>query len=221
MIEINGATGEGGGQVLRTSLALSIVTGRPFRIFNIRAGRKNPGLQPQHLASVKAAREICGGGVKGAERGSKEIVFGPGPVRAGSNTFDVGTAGSTTLVLQTVLYPLLTAAGESEVVITGGTHNVHAPPYDFLVRAFAPLLAEMGPALSVSIEAFGFYPVGGGRIRAAIKPAPWKRFTLEEFTPPTWWVNALVSRLSDQIAGREMKVVQQALDIPPPARRAA
>jgi RNA 3'-terminal phosphate cyclase (ATP) len=215
MIEIDGSSGEGGGQVLRTSLALSIVTGKPFRIFNIRAGRKNPGLQPQHLASVKAAREICGGGVKGAERGSKELVFGPGSVKAGQYTFDVGTAGSTTLVLQTVLYPLMLADAESDVRILGGTHAAHAPPATFFRDTLLPQLQAMNANVQFTLLAMGFYPVGGGEIWSRIHP--WSRpqaFFLEERGEVEVRAQAVVSRLPLSIAQRETGVLQKLLGLP-------
>lgn len=215
MIDIDGSEGEGGGQVLRTSLALSIVTGKPFRIFNIRARRKNPGLQRQHLAAVKAAREICGGGVQGAEPGSKILVFGPGPVRAGDYAFDVGSAGSASLVLQTILPPLLLASGTSRVSIGGGTHNPMAPPFDFLARAFLPVLRLMGADAAVSVDRHGFYPAGGGRLAAQIRPwANPGRLSLTSRPQPVWWTNALLCRLENHIGVREIGVARAALEIP-------
>lgn len=131
MLTIDGSSGEGGGQILRTALALSIVTGRPFRIENIRAGRENPGLLRQHLTAVKAATEVSDAREDGAALRSKELTFA-GPVRAGDFTFSVGTTGSATLVLQTVLPALLTASGRSKLVLEGGTHN---PAGDRRIRA--------------------------------------------------------------------------------------
>src|SRR5688500_5627223 len=127
MITIDGSEGEGGGQILRTSLALSLVTGQPFRIVNIRAGRKKPGLLRQHLTAVQAAIAIGDAVADGAEIGSQELVFRPEGIRAGEYRFAVGTAGSTTLVLQTVLPALMLANGPSRVVLEGGTHNPFAP----------------------------------------------------------------------------------------------
>ena len=115
MIEVDGSFGEGGGQIVRSSLALSMVTGKPVRLKNIRARRKNPGLARQHLTAVHAARQVCGGGVEGAELQSRELVFGPGVVQPGEYVFDVGTAGSTSLVLQTVLPALMIADGPSQL----------------------------------------------------------------------------------------------------------
>jgi RNA 3'-terminal phosphate cyclase (ATP) len=132
MITINGSTGEGGGQILRSALALSMVTGKPVHIEKIRAGRPKPGLLRQHLTAVLAAAKVSGADVKGAHLGSRELWFAPREVRPGDYSFAIGTAGSTTLVLQTVLPPLLTATGRSTISLEGGTHNPHAPPFDFL-----------------------------------------------------------------------------------------
>ena len=131
---MDGSQGEGGGQILRTSLALSVVTQQPIRIQNIRAKRKTPGLMQQHLTALRAARTICNATISGDALGSKEITFEPSAVAAGEYHFNVGTAGSTTLILQTILPALLTATGQSTVVIEGGTHNPLAPPFEFLVK---------------------------------------------------------------------------------------
>jgi RNA 3'-terminal phosphate cyclase (ATP) len=171
MLQIDGSLGEGGGQVLRTSLALSLVTGTPFHITRIRAGRARPGLMRQHLTAVRAAASIGQAEVSGDSVGSLELSFRPRRVVAGDCTFAIGTAGSTTLVLQTVLPALLQASGPSTLVLEGGTHNPAAPPFDFLERAFLPLLHRMGPAVSATLERPGFFPAGGGRIRVAVEPA--------------------------------------------------
>ena len=170
-LRIDGAMGEGGGQVLRTSLALSIITGRPIEVRRIRANRKKTGLLRQHLTAALAAAEISGGTLDGAELRSKTLNFSPGSVRSGAYRFAIGTAGSTTLVLQTVLPPLLLAEGPSKIVLEGGTHNPSAPPYDFLARALLPLIERMGPRVSARLEAHGFYPAGGGRLVVDIEPA--------------------------------------------------
>ena len=132
VLEIDGAMGEGGGQVLRSALTLSICTGKAFQITRIRAARKKPGLQRQHLTAVRAARDICGAQVTGDEIGSTTLTFIPGEIHGGHYHFAIGSAGSTTLVLQTVLYPLLLTSTESHLTLTGGTHNPLAPPFDFL-----------------------------------------------------------------------------------------
>lgn len=170
LIQIDGAFGEGGGQILRTSLSLSLVTGKPFRIENIRAARQKPGLLRQHLTAVLAAAEVCGAEVEGAALGSACLTFSPGKVRSGEYRFAVGTAGSGTLVFQTVLPALMLAAGPSKVTIEGGTHNNAAPPYDFIARTFLPLVERMGPKVRLSFERYGFYPAGGGRFCAEIEP---------------------------------------------------
>src|SRR5512143_2963577 len=140
VLEIDGASGEGGGQILRSSLALSLVTGIPFRIVNVRAGRKRPGLMRQHLTAVQAAAAVGQARVAGADVGSRELTFEPGTVRAGDYRFSVGTAGSATLVFQTVFPALALAKAPSSVTVEGGTHNPMAPPFDFLARAFLPLV---------------------------------------------------------------------------------
>ena len=170
IITIDGSTGEGGGQILRTSLALSLVTGKPFRIVGIRAGRSKPGLLRQHLTAVQAATEIGGAVSDGAEIGSTELVFRPECVRAGDYRFAVGTAGSTTLVLQTVLPALMLADGPSRITLEGGTHNPFAPPFDFLARSFLPQLARFGPRVEATLRRPGFYPAGGGCMELAITP---------------------------------------------------
>ena len=169
-IELDGASGEGGGQMLRTGLALAMCTRQPVRFNRIRAGRAKPGLMRQHLACVQAAASVSGARVDGAELGSQTLVFEPADVRAGEYRFDVGSAGSCTLVLQTVLPALMTAAGESHFTLTGGTHNPMAPPFHFLQRSFAPLLARLGVGLELVLDRHGFYPAGGGRFTARIVP---------------------------------------------------
>lgn len=171
MIELDGSQGEGGGQILRTSLALSVVTGQPLAIEKIRAGRAKPGLMRQHLACVNAAAEISGAQVDGAELGSQSLRFQPGPVRAGEYRFAIASAGSCMLVLQTVLPPLLLAGATSRVHLSGGTHNPMAPPFHFLERAFAPLVRRLGADLQLTLRRCGFYPAGGGEVEATIVPA--------------------------------------------------
>ena len=170
-LHIDGSRGEGGGQVLRTSLALSMITGTPVRIENIRARRAKPGLMRQHLTAVQAAARISNGHVEGAAVGAKEIVFTPAEVTPGDYHFAIGTAGSTTLILQTVLPALVLASGPSRLTLEGGTHNPMAPPFEFLDRTFLPLLRRMGPSVEVTLEKAGFYPAGGGRLSAAVTPA--------------------------------------------------
>jgi RNA 3'-terminal phosphate cyclase (ATP) len=216
MITIDGSIGEGGGQVLRTSLALSLVTGQPFRITNIRAGRKQPGLLRQHLTAVRAAVETSGATVKGDTIGSRDLVFEPGAVRPGEYQFAVGTAGSTTLVLQTVLPALALAAGPSRLALKGGTHNPWAPPFDFLEKALLPLLGRMGPQVTVRLVRPGFYPAGGGEFTVDIRPAahlaPLELLERGEIVGRR--ARAMVARLPDHIAERELKVVRAKLGWP-------
>ncbi len=213
MIVIDGSQGEGGGQILRSSLALSLVTGQPFRIENIRAGRRKPGLMRQHLTAVNAAAEIGCARVDGAGIGSQLLEFYPRSVKAGSYHFAVGTAGSCTLVLQTVLPALLTAGSPSELVLEGGTHNPYAPPFDFLTRSFLPIIERMGAKVSASLLRPGFYPAGGGKFKVTVEPAA----RLERLELPergkilSRSARAIVAKLSRKIAERELKVVRESL----------
>ncbi|OLU19612.1 RNA 3'-terminal-phosphate cyclase [Pseudomonas sp. PA1(2017)] len=170
ILELDGVIG--GGQVLRTALSLSMITGTPFRIINIRARRSRPGLLRQHLTAVLAAAEISGAEVEGAKLHATSLVFRPGPIRGGDYRFAIGSAGSCTLVLQTVLPALLQAAEPSRVQIRGGTHNPAAPPFDFLDRAWLPLLRRMGGRVELQLHRHGFVPAGGGALEAFIQPSP-------------------------------------------------
>jgi RNA 3'-terminal phosphate cyclase (ATP) len=213
MLTIDGSRGEGGGQILRSSLALALATGTPFRIERIRAGRARPGLMRQHLTALEAATAVGDASVEGAAIGSREVVFRPGRVRAGTYRFAVGTAGSAGLVLQTVLLPLATAGAPSALALEGGTHNPHAPPFDFLAGAFLPLLRRMGARVEARLERAGFYPAGGGRMAIEIGEA----LALTPLDLPTRGATlrrrarALVSRLPRQIGDRELAVVRSRL----------
>lgn len=214
-IEIDGAQGEGGGQVLRTSLSLSLCTMTPIRVRNIRAGRKKPGLLRQHLTAVRAAAEIGAAEVEGDSIGSRELSFEPREVRPGSYRFSVGTAGSTTLVLQTVLLPLLTASGPSRLSLEGGTHNFAAPPFDFLERTYLPLVRRMGPGVEARLERPGFYPAGGGRVAVEVTPTDSLR--------PLWLesrgrlrrvrATARVAGLDPNIGHRELRKIRGVLQL--------
>ncbi len=171
MIELDGSKGEGGGQILRTALALSILTKRPFKLINIRANREKPGLRPQHLMGVKAAGAISGALYKGAAVGSSVLYFEPGAVKPGTYRFSIGTAGSTALVLHTIYLPLaLGTSAQSEITIDGGTHNEHAPCYNFLETTWNGYLKRLGLNVKLEMARPGFYPRGGGEIRAVIEP---------------------------------------------------
>jgi RNA 3'-terminal phosphate cyclase (ATP) len=171
MIDIDGSVGEGGGQILRTSLALSMCTGQAFTLARIRARRAKPGLMRQHLPCVTAAAAVSGAAVQGAELGSGTLVFEPGAVKAGEYAFSVGTAGSCTLVLQTVWPALMLADAPSRLTLSGGTHNPMAPPFHFLERCYAPLLRRLGARSELALRRHGFYPAGGGEIEVTIAPA--------------------------------------------------
>lgn len=216
MITLDGSMGEGGGQVLRTALSLSLVTGEPFVIDRIRAGRENPGLKRQHLTAVLAAAEIGGARIEGAELGSQRLAFGPGRVRAGDYSFAIGTAGSTTLVLQTLLPALLTASAPSSLRLSGGTHNPLAPPFEFVVRSFGRALSAMGGSLDLQLVRHGFAPAGGGSITANVTPAQWRPLELlqRESAGPTA-ARVLLSKLSPSIGDRELRIAQKRLGLQP------
>jgi RNA 3'-terminal phosphate cyclase (ATP) len=216
MIKIDGALGEGGGQILRSALSLSMATGKPFAIDKIRAGRKKPGLMRQHLAAVRAATEICGAQTQGAEVGSTALSFEPGPVRAGDYVFNIGSAGSTSLVLQTVLVPLALAGAPSHVTIQGGTNNLAAPPFEFVDRAFLPPLRRMGFVVEATLTRPGYYPAGGGEIVVTIGAAQEKRVLhlTERGALVARKGEAIVSNLSYLIAQREITRLRAALGWP-------
>ena len=216
MITIDGSHGEGGGQIVRSSLALSLVTGTAVMLESVRAGRKKPGLMRQHLAGVRAARQISGAEVEGDEVGSPRLVFRPGDVRPGNYRFSVGSAGSTTLVLQTVLPALMLAAGESTVELEGGTHNPFAPPYDFLARSYLPLLRKMGVVVEPQLVRPGFYPAGGGGLRVEVQPAAELGGfeLLDRGRLLNCRVRAMVANLPRHIAERECRTIAGKTDWP-------
>lgn len=170
MIKIDGAQGEGGGQILRTALSLSMITGKAFTLTNIRAGRKKSGLMRQHLVCVQSAQQISNANVEGAMLGSQELIFQPQHVQAGEYHFQIGSAGSTTLVLQTILPALLLQNESSQISIQGGTHNPLAPSADFISMCFLPTLQKIGIEVDFQLENVGFMPIGAGQIRANIYP---------------------------------------------------
>jgi len=214
MIEIDGAQGEGGGQILRSALSLALCTGQPFRISRIRAGRTKPGLLRQHVTAVKAAAAISDAEVDGCEVNSSALTFRPGQVRPGDYSFSIGTAGSCTLVLQTVLPPLLTAAEPSVIRISGGTHNKAAPPVDFLSRAFLPLIARMGAVVTLTVERHGFYPRGGGLIVAQIAPVARLRpiEVLARGERRRGYAESYVAGVPTHVAERELAVIGRRLN---------
>ncbi len=203
LVQIDGSQGEGGGQILRSALALSILTARPFKLIQIRAKRSKPGLAPQHLASVRAAGNICGGKLTGASIGSSVLLFEPGELKSGQYNIDIGTAGATGLVLHTIYLPLaLKGETASQITIRGGTHVSHSPCYHFLEQTWATHLNRIGFDLRLTMERPGFYPRGGGEIQIAIAPTP----TLRGYHATTTTVLskatafAAVSNLPDKIA---------------------
>jgi len=171
-IIVDGAAGEGGGQLLRASLALSMALGRPFRMVNIRSKRSRPGLKRQHLTCLQAAQTICGAQVTGDSINSREITFVPGPVKPGKYRFDIGSGGSCTMVLQALVPPLLTASAPSRITVTGGTHVPYSPPFEFFRDTLLPWLEKLGPRLTASMGRLGFMQFGGGSITVDIEPSP-------------------------------------------------
>ncbi|MBI4681781.1 MAG: RNA 3'-terminal phosphate cyclase [Nitrospirae bacterium] len=169
-IEIDGSIGEGGGQILRTALSLSCITGHALKLFNIRKARKKPGLMPQHITCVNAAAIISHAQVSGNEKGSTELTFIPGNICAGHYMFAIGTAGSCSLVFQTLLPPLIFSDGPSNITITGGTHVPFSPTYDYISDVFLPMLNRTGIKAASSIARYGFYPKGGGEVSFRIHP---------------------------------------------------
>ena len=214
MIELDGALGEGGGQILRTALTLAMITGQPFRIRRIRANRSKPGLMRQHLVAVQAAAQICGAEVSGAALGSQDLAFIPGKLQGGDYRFAIGSAGSCTLVLQTVLPALLKAATPSTLRVCGGTHNPMAPPVQFLQRAWCPRIAEMGAQVELTLERFGFYPAGGGEVVATVQPCA-------QLAPREWmtrgerqhgYAESFTAGIPARVAQRELECVGQGMN---------
>jgi RNA 3'-terminal phosphate cyclase (ATP) len=214
MITIDGSIGEGGGQILRTALALSIATGRPFRLENIRSKRPKPGLLRQHLTAVLAATAVGDAQVDGDALGSTALTFAPRAIRPGDYRFAVGTAGSATLVMQTVLPPLLVASGESTLILEGGTHNPWAPPFDFLQRTFVPIVNRLGAHVETTLKRPGFYPAGGGAFTVTVRPA--KALGGLELTNRgdvvARRITGIVANLPRHIAEREVRVAVNGLN---------
>lgn len=209
LTEIDGTRGEGGGQLLRGALALSVATGHSFRIDDIRRSRSRPGLMRQHLTAVQAAAAICKARVDGAEIGSTSLVFEPGPVRPGDYTFAVGTAGSSVLVLQAIVPALARLAVPSRVTVSGGTHNPLAPTFEFLRDSLAPQLAAIGWTVQYTLIRHGFYPAGGGQIVAAFAPArpPQRLVLVERGARISHAARAVVSHIERDIAERELAML--------------
>jgi RNA 3'-terminal phosphate cyclase (ATP) len=208
MIELDGSLGEGGGQVLRTSLTLSLLTKQAFHLRNVRARRPKPGLQPQHLMSVRAAAQIGQAQLRGAALGSCDLTFEPGVIMPGKYHFAIGTAGATGLVLQTVYLPLALGATEpSEVVLQGGTHVSTSPCFHFLDVTWRGYLEALGLRLKLRLIRPGFYPRGGGVVEAHIQPAgrPRGLRLRERKAALTATGFSAVAGLPDQIAKRQVR----------------
>lgn len=181
VVQIDGSYGEGGGQILRTSLSLSVLTGRPVEIGRIRAGLSKPGLQPQHLAAVRAAAALCAARLEGDAVGSTRLRFAPqAPATPGNYHFDIGTAGAATLVTQTVLLPLALAGAESHVTVRGGTHVPHSPTVEYLEHVYAEVLGRHGLTATLESPRAGFFPKGGGLVQTEIAPASLQAIDLTE-----------------------------------------
>jgi RNA 3'-terminal phosphate cyclase (ATP) len=212
---IDGSMGEGGGQILRTSLALACITGRNLHIENIRAARRKPGLAKQHLSCVRAACEICDGQCKGAALGSQVLDFQPGPICGGDFTFDIGSAGSATLVIQTILPALFLAEKPSTVTVVGGTHNPWAPPFDFLAETFLPAIKTAGFDADCKLDKYGFFPAGGGKISLKVKPRQENLNRTINFCEPAGNVQIhariYTAKLPAHIAQRQKKLLLQSM----------
>jgi RNA 3'-terminal phosphate cyclase (ATP) len=216
LIEIDGSRGEGGGQILRTSLALSMITKKPLRIRRIRAGRKKPGLQLQHLACVEAAAQLCHAQTSGAEVHSQELEFRPGAGCGEHLTIDIGSAGSTTLVVQTILVPAIALGGALDATVIGGTHNPMAPPFEFLDRVFLPHLRAMGAHVTLTLDKHGVFPGGGGRVSLQVRPpSKLTPVAILEAGPVTGRrASVIIARLPTHVADRELAIVRERFRIP-------
>lgn len=203
MIELDGSEGEGGGQTVRTALSLAAMTGQPFHIVDIRAGRPDPGLKPQHLAGVRLMQKLCSARVAGDAVGSRELTFVPGKVGGGPHEYDVGTAGSLTLLMQSALPALVASPVETELYLKGGTDVRWSPPTDHYHMVLFPLLRRMGANLEMTVERRGFHPKGGGAVRLRVKGAPLSPLRLEERGEPIRVIGrACVRNLSKEVAER-------------------
>ena len=215
-VEIDGSHGEGGGQILRTSLALSIITGKPLRMRRIRANRRQPGLQRQHLACVHAAARLCSAKITGAAPDSQTLEFEPGRVTPSEFQIDIGSAGSATLVVQTVLVPAVALGHALKLTVTGGTHNPLAPPFEFLDRVFAPHLRAMGADFDMTLDKIGVMPKGGGKVIVDIRPGGTLRpiELLHAGSVVARRAIAIIAGLPTHVAERELAVARDRLHDP-------
>ena len=180
MIAIDGSYGEGGGQILRMAVALAALTGKSIRVYNIRAGRPNPGLKNQHITAINAVAKLCNAKTRGVAVGSSSIEFHPGKIKGGDYVFDVGTAGSVTLVMQACLLPALMAEEETHFKIRGGTDVKWAPPWDYFQNVFLKLLEKMGCYIDAYLNQRGYYPAGGGEIEVYVEPCELQSIGFDE-----------------------------------------
>ncbi len=233
-VVLDGSAGEGGGQILRTALSLSAITGKPFSVRSIRAGRLKPGVRPQHREATLATARLCDAEVLGAEVGSDAVTFRPrAPVRPGTYRFDIGTAGSTPLLLQTVCWPLALAGGRSELTLCGGTHQQYSPTFHDLALVWAPCVARLGFRFELALQAAGFSPEGGGEMTVVVEPAhPMPPLDLrhrgtldavEIIATVAGTPFAVAERLAERARRklRDLGVVADATRVPVPVRRSA
>lgn len=214
-IQIDGSQGEGGGQILRTALSLSMLTGIPFELVNIRAGRKKPGLMRQHLVCVQASQRISNAIVEGAELHSQKLYFQPQQIQTGKYDFQIGSAGSTILVLQTLLPALMMQNEASQITIHGGTHNPMAPTADFIEHCFLPTIQQLGIQVDFECKQAGFFPIGAGQISATIHPWTEKQKFSVLNKGKLLEINAFAAALNIQpnIADRELDVLKKKLNL--------
>ena len=216
MVEIDGSQGEGGGQILRTAIGLSAVTGKHVKIFNIRKGRPKPGLQAQHLTGIRSVSEICSGKLEGAQAGSTEVEFIPGKINPGNYRFDVGTAGAVTLVLQTLLIPAIHAEKEITFEITGGTHVNWAPTTGYFRHVFSEYMKILGIKIESETLSYGYYPKGGGRVIAKIFPGSLKPLKLLErgaLLQTEAWSNASHALSNPKVAERQLEAAEKIIPL--------
>ena len=216
MISIDGSYGEAGGQILRTAIGLAAVTGKHVKIFNIRKGRPNPGLQAQHLAGIKAVAEICDGKLKGSELRSTEVEFVPGKIKSGNYKFDVGTAGAVTLVLQSLIIPAIHAEKEISFEISGGTHVNWSPTTGFFRHIFSEYLKNMGIKIESETLKYGYYPKGGGRILVKIKPCELKSIKIlgrGKLIETEAWSNANLNLKNAKVAERQLEGAEKIIPL--------
>lgn len=214
MIVLDGSEGEGGGQVLRSALSLSLITGQPFRLEKVRAKRRPPGLKAQHLTCVQGAAKVGGATVQGDAIGSNTVTFAPNAIVPGAYGFHVGTAGSVNLLLHCLVYPLAVGGGGS-LTLTGGSHVIASPSFDYVERVWAPLVRALGIEVTFKLELAGFFPEGGGRLWVQIG-AVTPRSTLVDLStrPPVdrFVVRSIVGGLPVDVAQRQGETARRALN---------